>query len=92
MSSLFRHWPVRWRIAGVSAGLTLLILVCVALIVGRLATDRLEGDFENELQDTANRLAIEYGSCPVEEAAHQMRKARRAERACTIAGITASRK
>ena len=34
-----RRWPVRWRLAGVSAGLTLLILVAFALVVGRLATD-----------------------------------------------------
>ncbi len=59
MSGLFRHWPVRWRIAGVSAGLTLLILLGFALIVGRLATDKLKGDFEDELQNTVNQLAIE---------------------------------
>ena len=31
-------------------------------------------------------IAIEYGSCPVEEAAHQMRKTRRLARACNIIG------
>ena len=36
-------------------------------------------------------IAIEYGSCPVEEAAHQMRKDRGgAARACISAGMTAS--
>ena len=35
-------------------------------------------------------IAIEYGSCPVEDAAHQIRKARRAARACTSAGSTVS--
>ena len=35
-------------------------------------------------------IAIEYGSCPVEDAAHQIRKERRAARACTSAGRTAS--
>src|SRR5258707_13376303 len=35
-------------------------------------------------------IAIEYGSCPVEEAAHQIRKARRAARARTNAGNTLS--
>jgi len=59
LRSLFRHWPVRRRLAGVSAGLTLLILLCFALIVGRLATDRLKADFHEELQSTANQLAIE---------------------------------
>jgi two-component system, OmpR family, sensor kinase len=52
-----RHWPVRWRIAGVSAGLTLLILVCFALIVGRLVTDRLKDDFREEVQADAAELA-----------------------------------
>jgi two-component system, OmpR family, sensor kinase len=59
VSSLFNRWPVRWRIAGISAGLTLLILLCYALIVGRLATDKLRGDFEDEVQQTANQLAVE---------------------------------
>jgi len=60
LSSLFRHWPVRWRIAGISAGLTLLILLGFALIVGRLATDRLQSDFRDEVQTTAKELAIEF--------------------------------
>jgi hypothetical protein len=30
------RWPVRWRLAGVSAGLTFLILLIFALGVGRL--------------------------------------------------------
>jgi two-component system, OmpR family, sensor kinase len=47
---------VRWRLAGVSAGLTLLILVVFALIVGRLATDRIEDDFERELTSAAGEL------------------------------------
>ena len=51
-----RRWPVRWRLAGVSAGLTLLILVVFALIVGRLATDRIEDDFERELTSAAGEL------------------------------------
>jgi signal transduction histidine kinase len=59
VTSPFNRWPVRWRIAGISAGLTLLILLCFALIVGRLATDKLKSDFEDELQTTANQLAVE---------------------------------
>jgi signal transduction histidine kinase len=60
LSSLFRHWPVRWRIAGISAGLTLVILVCFALAVGRLASDRLRSDFRDEVQTTAKELAIDF--------------------------------
>jgi signal transduction histidine kinase len=59
VSALFNRWPVRWRIAAISAGLTLLILLCFALIVGRLATDKLKGDFEDEIEQTANELAVQ---------------------------------
>jgi two-component system OmpR family sensor kinase len=54
-----RRWPVRWRIAAVSAGLTLLILVIFAVVVGRLASDRLTSDFEDELTKTAVAYASE---------------------------------
>lgn len=56
-----RRWPVRWRIAAVSAGLTFLILLGFAVIVGRLAQERLKSDFEQEVETTANRLATEIG-------------------------------
>lgn len=52
------RWPVRWRLAGVSAGLTLIILIAFALIVGRLATNRLHGDFRKEVDQTARELAF----------------------------------
>jgi hypothetical protein len=54
-----RRWPVRWRIASVSAGLTLLILLCFALMVGRLATDKIRDDHRDEVQSIANRIAID---------------------------------
>lgn len=53
------RWPVRWRLALVSASLTFVILVVFALIVGRLATDRLKSDFETEVRETAGRLATQ---------------------------------
>jgi len=52
-----RGWPIRWRLAAVSAGLTLIILIAFALIVGRLATDRLKSDFRDELEQEAGELA-----------------------------------
>jgi two-component system, OmpR family, sensor kinase len=55
----WRAWPVRWRIAAVSAGLTLVILLCFALIVGKLANDRLRGDFEDELLAKANQASVD---------------------------------
>jgi two-component system OmpR family sensor kinase len=61
------RWPVRWRLAAVSAALTLLILLCFALVVGRLVSERLEDDFHEELITAANELAA--GTRIVETAA-----------------------
>jgi two-component system OmpR family sensor kinase len=52
------RWPVRWRHAGVSAVLTFVILLTFAAVVGKLSQERLENDFRNELQATANRIAF----------------------------------
>ena len=52
-----RRWPVRSRIAIVSAVLTAVILIAFALVVGRLVSNRLHADFENELQANATDLA-----------------------------------
>ncbi len=60
LSLSLRRWPVRWRLAGVSAALTLLILVAFALVVGRLATDRVKDDFHQELQNAASQLRNQY--------------------------------
>jgi signal transduction histidine kinase len=48
---------VRWRLAAVSASLTLLILLCFAFVVGRLVSDRMHEDFQEEVQNRANELA-----------------------------------
>ena len=48
-----RRWPVRWRLAAVSAALTLAILVIFAVVVGRLTSNRLQGDFEDDVRGTA---------------------------------------
>ena len=54
-----KRWPVRWRLAAVSAALTLIILVMFAVVVGRLASNRLQSSFNNELRDNAARLAAQ---------------------------------
>ncbi len=54
-----RGWPVRWRLAAVSALLTLVILVVFAIVVGRLATGQLRADYRDQLQSTAGELAFE---------------------------------
>jgi two-component system OmpR family sensor kinase len=54
-----RLWPVRWRLTAVSAILTFGILVTFALVVGRLAADRIHGDFETELTQSAAGIAVQ---------------------------------
>jgi signal transduction histidine kinase len=56
---LLERIPVRWRIAITCAGLTLLILVCFALVLGNLVGDRIRDDHEEELQRAASSLAAE---------------------------------
>jgi two-component system, OmpR family, sensor kinase len=52
-----KRWPVRWRLAAVSATLTLIILVAFALVVGRLTSNRLQGDFNDDVRGTAFTIA-----------------------------------
>jgi two-component system, OmpR family, sensor kinase len=54
-----RRWPVRWRLAAVSAALTLIILLGFAAVVGQLTSDKLESDFRDDVQETANRFAFD---------------------------------
>jgi two-component system OmpR family sensor kinase len=56
---LFERIPVRWRIAITTAGLTLLILVCFALVLGQVVGNRIRGDFREELHSAARSLAAE---------------------------------
>jgi len=56
---LFERIPVRWRIAVTTAGLTLLILVCFALVLGQVVGNRIRGDFREELRSAARSLAAE---------------------------------
>jgi two-component system, OmpR family, sensor kinase len=51
-----KRWPVRWRLAAVSAALTFLILVIFALVVGRLTSSRLHTDFNDDLSRYATQL------------------------------------
>ena len=61
------YWPIRWRLAGVSAGLTLVILIVFGAVVGQLATDRLRSDFEDELRGAASQLALQIELAPTNE-------------------------
>ena len=58
-------WPLRWRLAAVSAGLTLVILMLFGAVIGGVATQRIRDDFNGEVGSAAKILAsefkIEYG-------------------------------
>jgi len=51
------NWPVRWRLAAVSAGLTLAILVLFGAIIGNLAAERIRDDFSREVKGAVTNLA-----------------------------------
>lgn len=52
----FRRWPIRWKLAIVSASLTLAILLVFGGVVGAVATNRIRSDFNRDLQDAAAHL------------------------------------
>jgi two-component system OmpR family sensor kinase len=55
----FERIPVRWRIAITTAGLTLLILVIFALVLGQVVGNRIRSDFKSELRSAGRALAAE---------------------------------
>ena len=55
-SSAYRRVPIRWRLAGGSAVLTLVILCGFATIVGVLTIRRLHSDFDQQMTQAANDL------------------------------------
>ena len=55
-------WPVRWRLAAASAGLTLAILLVFGAVIGNLAAERVRSDFNRELAGRRPTLAAESGS------------------------------
>ncbi len=59
MISQVQRWPVRWRLTLASATLTAAILIAFAMVIGRLATDRLRSDFNGDLRSAAGSLAVQ---------------------------------
>src|SRR4051812_17233648 len=55
-----RSWPVRWRLATVSAGLTLAILMLFGGAIGQIATKRIGDDFNNEVSSAVQILSSEF--------------------------------
>ncbi|MFT3862689.1 MAG: HAMP domain-containing sensor histidine kinase [Solirubrobacterales bacterium] len=54
-----RAWPVRWRLAAVSSGLTLVILLIFGGVIGQIATTRIRGDFNAEVNNAVESLQRE---------------------------------
>jgi len=61
--------PIRWRLAGTSALLTLVILCGFAVVVGALTAQKIHDDFKQEIEDAANELTaqlnprfVDYGN------------------------------
>jgi two-component system, OmpR family, sensor kinase len=55
----FERIPVRWRIAVTTAGLTMVILIGFALVLGQVVGNRIRSDFRDELKSAASSLAAE---------------------------------
>ncbi len=56
-SSAYKRLPIRWRLAGGSAALTLVILCGFAVIVGVLTTRQIHEDFHRSVAASADKLA-----------------------------------
>ena len=56
-SSAYKRLPIRWRLAGGSAALTLVILCGFAVVVGILTTRRISDNFNREVSAAADKLA-----------------------------------
>jgi signal transduction histidine kinase len=54
-----RAWPVRWRLAAVSSGLTLVILMIFGGVIGQIATTRIRDDFNSEISSAVDILSSE---------------------------------
>jgi len=53
-------WPLRWRLAAVSASLTLVILMLFGAVIGGVATQRIRDDFNSEVSSAVQILASEF--------------------------------
>ncbi|MCW2958926.1 MAG: histidine kinase [Solirubrobacterales bacterium] len=54
---MLERYPIRWRLAGISALLTFVILSVFATVVGELTVRRIRSDFNNQLVATADNLS-----------------------------------
>jgi two-component system OmpR family sensor kinase len=69
-SSAYRRLPIRWRLAGGSALLTLVILLGFAAIVGVLTARSIRSDFNREVASAADELKKSINLRLVDEGDH----------------------
>ena len=53
------HWPIQWKLAAVSAGLTFIILVAFGFAVGQITTNQLRDNYAADTEAKAKELAAE---------------------------------
>ncbi len=53
------HWPIQWKIAAVSSGITFVILVAFGLAVGQITTNQLRENYEADTRAKVEELAAE---------------------------------
>ncbi len=51
------HWPIQWKLAAVSAGITFVILVAFGFAVGQITTNQLRDNYAADTTAKANELA-----------------------------------
>ena len=71
-SSAHRRIPIRWRLAGGSALLTLIILCGFAVAVGALTSQRIYDDFEQDVREAADRLREDARAVRVEPLRYEL--------------------
>jgi two-component system, OmpR family, sensor kinase len=72
-SSALDRIPIRWRLAGGSALLTLIILCGFAVAVGALTAQRIHDDFEREVEDAADKLREDVDIDPIDIGTYKIR-------------------
>ncbi|MBN8869536.1 MAG: HAMP domain-containing protein [Solirubrobacterales bacterium] len=53
------HWPIQWKLAAVSAGITFVILVAFGFAVGQITTNQLKDNYAADTEAKVNELAAE---------------------------------
>ena len=72
-SSALDRIPIRWRLAGGSAILTLVILCGFAVAVGVLTSQRIHDDFRQDVKDAADTLRADIDIKPIDIGTYKIR-------------------